>query len=70
MPFSQGVSVAYQASSAVDQSVFCDLGKEAVYPVPNKWGLQGWTTFELRKVRKDMMADALTLAYEGVLRKK
>lgn len=63
-------AVAVLKLSAVDQSVFCDLGKEAVYPVPNKWGLQGWTTFELRKVRKDMMADALTLAYEGVLRKK
>ncbi|MGC1240064.1 MAG: MmcQ/YjbR family DNA-binding protein, partial [Chryseosolibacter sp.] len=33
--------------SPVDQSVFSDFGKKAVYPVPNKWGLQGWTTFEL-----------------------
>lgn len=33
-------------------------------------GSAGMDDLELRKVRKDMMADALTLAYEGVLRKK
>jgi hypothetical protein len=56
--------------SAVDQSVFCDFGKTSVYPVPNKWGLQGWTTFELKKIPKALMLDALDTAYKDVLKPK
>lgn len=52
----------------VDQSVFCNFGKEAVFAVPNKWGLQGWTTFLLNKVPKDLMTDALQTAYEDELK--
>ena len=54
----------------VDQSVFSDFGKKAVYPVHNKWGLQGWTTFELKKIPKGLMLDALDTAYKEVLKKK
>ncbi len=53
--------------SPVDQSAFCTFGRQAVYPVPNKWGLQGWTTFELKKIQKEMMSDALATAYGEVL---
>jgi hypothetical protein len=56
--------------SPVDQSVFSDFGKKAVYPVPNKWGLQGWTTFELKKVPKELMGDALDTAYKEVMKAK
>lgn len=56
--------------SAIDQSVFCDFGKNAVYPVPNKWGLQGWTTFELKKIPQELMFDALNSAYQAVLKPK
>ena len=52
----------------VDQSVFCNFGKEAVFPVPNKWGLQGWTTFLLKKTPKDLMTDALNTAYQDELK--
>ncbi len=27
--------------SKIDQSVFCTFDKTGIYPVPNKWGLQG-----------------------------
>jgi predicted DNA-binding protein (MmcQ/YjbR family) len=54
--------------SEVDQSVFCSYGKKAVYPVPNKWGLRGWTTFELKKIPKALMLDALDTAYKDVLK--
>ena len=54
----------------VDQSVFCDFGKKAVYPVPNKWGQQGWTTFNLKTVPKELMVDALETAYQDVLKAK
>ena len=48
--------------SPVDQSVFCAFGPSVIYPVPNKWGKQGATFVELKKVRKDMLKDALTQA--------
>lgn len=51
-----------------DQAVFCSFGKKVVYPVPNKWGLQGWTTFELKKIPVDLMQDALNTAYQDVFK--
>ena len=48
--------------SAIDQDVFA-LAGDAIYPVPNKWGKQGWTTIEFKKVHKDLLADALRTAY-------
>jgi hypothetical protein len=53
-----------------DQSVFCAFDKEAIYPVPNKWGAKGATYIELRKVRKDLFQDALTVSYCSVAPKK
>lgn len=50
----------------VEQSVFCDFGDQ-VYQVPNKWGLQGWTTFELKRVPVELVLDALEVAYNDVL---
>jgi hypothetical protein len=51
----------------VDQSVFCAFDKTIIYPVNNKWGKQGWTLVDLKKVRKDMLKDILTTAYNGVV---
>ena len=56
--------------SEIDQSVFCAFDKSIVYPVNNKWGKQGWTYIDLKKVRKDMLADALTTAYHEVQKSK
>lgn len=56
--------------SLVDQSVFAGYKKDAIYPVPNAWGKQGWTVVEMKKVRKDMFTDALTTAYCTVAPKK
>ncbi len=47
----------------VDQSVFCTYDKSIIYPVPNKWGLKGATYVELNKVKKEMLTDAITVAY-------
>ena len=52
--------------SPVDQSVFCSIDKTIIYPVPNKWGLQGWTHIVLKKVRKTILKDSLTTAYKEV----
>jgi predicted DNA-binding protein (MmcQ/YjbR family) len=62
-------AVAVLKLNQVDQSVFCDFGKKAIYPVPNKWGAQGCTILELKKLPKELVVDALNTAYQEVLRK-
>ncbi len=49
--------------SATDQDIFCLIDKEIIYPVPNKWGQQGWTLINLTKINKRILLDALTAAY-------
>lgn len=56
--------------SLPDQKVYCSFDKNAVYPVPNKFGLHGWTTFELSKVPVELISDALLTAYNDVINKK
>ena len=59
-------STANLKLSPVDQSVFCLFDPKVVYPIPNKWGAQGWTTFVLKEVPKEMMLDALNTARNAV----
>lgn len=47
----------------VDQYAFCSFDAMVIYPVPNKWGKQGWTLVNLGKVKKEILNDALTTAY-------
>ncbi len=54
----------------IDQSVFCASSEMIFYPIPNKWGKQGWTIVELSKVRPEMFEDALIRSYENVISKK
>ncbi|KQB38317.1 MmcQ/YjbR family DNA-binding protein [Flavobacterium aquidurense] len=54
----------------IDQSVFCASSEMSFYPIPNKWGKQGWTIVELSKVRPEMFEDALKLSYQNVASKK
>jgi hypothetical protein len=56
--------------SVEDQSVFCAFDKEVVFPVPGGWGRKGATFFNLKKVKKAMLLDALTLAWKSVAPKK
>ncbi len=49
--------------TAIDQSVFSAYDKSVIYPLPNKWGKQGATYVELKTVRKSMLKDAMTQAY-------
>ena len=56
--------------SAVDQSVFCSFDTTVIYPVPGGWGRQGATYIELKKVKKAMLLDALTMAWKQVAPKK
>ncbi len=54
----------------IDQSVFSSFDPTIIYPVPNKWGLQGCTFIELDKVPREMLADALHTAWKTVMAKK
>lgn len=56
--------------SEKDQDIFSLFDATIIYPIPNKWGKQGWTFVELRKVKKKMLGDALILAYCEVAPKK
>jgi hypothetical protein len=49
-----------------EQAVFCKMDN-AIYPVPNKWGEKGATTFDLDHVPKDFVTEALLSAYNEVL---
>lgn len=55
--------------SPAEQLEFCALEEPGIYPVPNKWGEKGWTTFELGNVPEEVVQAALELAYEAVLKK-
>ncbi|MEO6546769.1 MAG: MmcQ/YjbR family DNA-binding protein [Ferruginibacter sp.] len=51
----------------VQQSVFSLVDPTIIYPVDNKWGQQGWTIIELKKIKKNLLKDALSKAYEASL---
>lgn len=52
--------------SEMDQDIFSKTDRDAIYPVPNKWGKQGWTLVELKKVKKKLFQQALLTAYCAV----
>ena len=62
--------IAVLMFSPLEQSVFCSFDKTIIYPVPGGWGRHGCTIFELGKIKKAMMKDALTVVYNEVLNKK
>jgi hypothetical protein len=49
-----------------EQAVFCKMAK-GTHPVPNKWGEKGATTFELDRVPKNIVLEALLSAYNNVI---
>ena len=56
--------------SPEDQDVFCLVDKQIIYPVPNKWGLQGWTFVELKLVPRAMFVDILKVAHQEFSKSK
>lgn len=52
-----------------EQKVFCKISK-SIYPVPNKWGEHGATTFLLDKVQRGIVTEALLSAYNNVVKPK
>ncbi len=56
--------------SLIDQSVFSSIGKNIIYPVPNKYGGIGYTFFELASVSPELLQDALSVAWGNIVEKK
>jgi predicted DNA-binding protein (MmcQ/YjbR family) len=54
----------------LQQSVFCKWDESACHPVPNKWGLQGWTRVYFEKVDEDFLKDIVKTSYSNVAPKK
>jgi hypothetical protein len=50
------------------QAEFCE--NPAIYPVPNKWGQQGWTHVSLDRIKLSDFKAVLQTAYGNVLKKK
>lgn len=53
-----------------EQSLFCKMDTKHIYPVPNKWGEKGATTFELNDLPKEFVLEALLSAYNEVVKRK
>ena len=53
-----------------EQKIFCEIDNINIYPVPNKWGEKGATTFELNGVSREIVMEALLSAYNDVLKSK
>lgn len=56
--------------SLEEQDVFSSGKGNAIFPVPNAWGKQGWTVVDLSIVHEDLFHDAITTAYGNVAPKK
>jgi Protein of unknown function (DUF419). len=50
-----------------EQWVYCKVDKEHIYPVPNKWGEKGATTFVLSSLSIDVVMEALQSAYNEII---
>jgi hypothetical protein len=51
--------------SLVEQSVFADTDRSAIYPVPGGWGKQGYSFVELSKIKKTILKEALECAWKN-----
>lgn len=48
-----------------DQDLFSLPNKSVIYPVSNKWGLQGWTTIEFSQLDDDTLIQIIETAYQA-----
>jgi hypothetical protein len=53
-----------------EQKLFCKIDNINIYPVPNKWGEKGATTFDLNTVARELVMEALHSAYNEITKPK
>lgn len=51
-----------------EQKVFCKMDRKNIFPVPNKWGDKGATTFRLDEVPREILQEALLSAYRDIVK--
>jgi predicted DNA-binding protein (MmcQ/YjbR family) len=54
----------------IEQSVYSKIDPKTIYPIPNKWGKLGWTSIELKKIKKELLVELLTKSYCNTAPKK
>jgi hypothetical protein len=52
-----------------EQKAFCRMDPANIFPVPNKWGEKGATTFVLDRVDASVVREALLSAYNSIVEK-
>ena len=50
-----------------EQTAFCKMRND-IYPVSNKWGEKGATTFVLEKMPKEIISEALLSSYNDIMK--
>jgi hypothetical protein len=50
-----------------EQKTFCRIDKKNIYPVPNKWGEKGASTFLIANVEASIVREALSSAYAAIV---
>ncbi|MES2520120.1 MAG: MmcQ/YjbR family DNA-binding protein [Bacteroidota bacterium] len=56
--------------SESDQDIFSLSDKDIIFPVPNKWGKQGWTIIKLNEINDELFSEILKSAYFEVIPKR
>ncbi|MEB0260236.1 MULTISPECIES: MmcQ/YjbR family DNA-binding protein [unclassified Mucilaginibacter] len=49
--------------SPAEQDIFCTFDSTVIYPVPNKWGKQGWAHINLQAIKEEILTGILKAAY-------
>lgn len=58
---SKGIGVVLLTPA--EQYIFCKLDENNIYPVPDKWGLKGATSLNLKNISKKLLKEILETAY-------
>lgn len=49
----------------IQQSIYTLINNDWIYPEPNKWGKQGWTNINLRKIDALLLKEIIILSFEN-----
>lgn len=56
--------------SEKDQDLFSLPDSSLIFPVPNKWGKQGWTLAKIDELKEELIMDLVRTAYNEVAPEK
>ncbi|GAA0879162.1 hypothetical protein GCM10009119_21300 [Algoriphagus jejuensis] len=56
--------------SETDQDLFSLFDPNLIFPVPNKWGKQGWTLAKIEALNREVIKDLLLAAFNQVAPEK